>query len=421
MLTIKSKRIHYAWFICAGCTLLLFCTGGLSLTAFAAYLPYLTSLKGLAGAQISAVVFVRSLFGVIGMLLVNKALEYFEVRRVVAVSLVGCGVSFVIFGSVSSFPGYLTAAAVAGISYGFGSMIAVSILISRWFVSHRGLALGITMSSTGLSTFIVSPIITAMVENLSLRASFYIESVFVFLSALAVWILIRSTPSCLNMQPLESAHPERKKENNSQSFANRTAPAPLFFVMGVGLLFLGAAANNISNHLSVLYQSVGYTSYQLSMIISLFGLSLAIGKFVYGELADLIGVFKACLVLFAIALLGSGMCCLAGSGNYGIACTASVLAGFGMSLASVATSTYAVEVAAEQDYPRVVSVFQTTQTAGGLAFATVPGILADFTGNYVLAYVIMFLFILFSAVILQTAYMIIKIKDRQNLPEKAKA
>ncbi len=38
-----------------------------------------------------------------------------------------------------------------------------------------------------------------------------------------------------------------------------------------------------------------------------------------------------------------------------------------------------------------------------------------------LEYVIMFLFILFSAVILQTAYMIIKIKDRQNLPEKAKA
>ena len=35
-----------------------------------------------------------------------------------------------------------------------------------------------------------------------------------------------------------------------------------------------------------------------------------------------------------------------------------------------------------------------------------------------LEYVIMFLF---SAVILQTAYMIIKIKDRQNLPEKAKA
>lgn len=56
------KKIHYSWFICIGCTLLMFCTAGLGSTGFATYLPYLISLKGLANVQISIIVFIRSLF-----------------------------------------------------------------------------------------------------------------------------------------------------------------------------------------------------------------------------------------------------------------------------------------------------------------------------------------------------------------------
>ena len=145
---------HYAWLICAGGTLLLFCTGGLSLTAFAAYLPYLKSLRGLTDAQVSAFVFIRSLTGVAGMLLVNRTLRHWEIRRVITAALVGCGLSFVLYGSVESFPGYCAAAALAGISYGFGSMIAVSILIIRWFNTHRGMALGIC-SAVDITTTLI--------------------------------------------------------------------------------------------------------------------------------------------------------------------------------------------------------------------------------------------------------------------------
>ena len=60
----------------------------------------------------------------------------------------------------------------------------------------------------------------------------------------------------------------------------------------------------------------------------------------------------------------------------------------------------------------MVSAFQTTQTFGGLAFTAIPGLLAGWSGNYVSAYIIMFLLILASAVVLQTAYCVIKRRDR---------
>lgn len=396
------KKIHYSWFICAGCTLLLFCTGGLAVTGFAAYLPYMISFNGLANVQISIIVFIRSLFGVLGMLFVNAFLRKFEIRRVVSAAMMVCALSFVMFGLSSSFYSYCVSAALVGTAYGFGSMIPASILISRWFNEHRGLALGICMASTGVSTFVASPIITAMVENISLSGSFFIEAGFILVAGIVVWILLRSMPSCMDLEPLGAEHEEK------QQYAQKTAAKPLYLAMAFGWLLLGAAANNLHSHLSVLYQSVGFSSGQISMVISLFGISLAIGKCACGELSDKIGVSRTCTILFLISAVGTGLCCMARVGNFLLACAAAMMVGFGMAVATVATSTYALGISAEKDYPKMVSRFQTMQTLGGLVFATFPGYLADRTGDYVIAYVIMFGFVVASAVILQMFYLIIR-------------
>lgn len=401
-------KIHYAWMICAGCTLLLFCTGGLSVTAFSAYLPYFGSLKGMQQTQISVLTFVRTLTGVLGMVLSNRLMHRLEIRRVITAALVGCAASFAIYGFADSYGGYLAAAACAGFFYGIGSMIAVSVLITRWFNTHRGVALGICMASTGVSTFLVSPLITLMVENLSLRFALLAEAVFDLAAAALVWTVIRSEPSCLNMEPLGE-----EGENGQKAYAPHTARRPLYLAMLVGLLFLGAAANNISSYLSVLYQSVGMKSFQISALVSLFGISLAAGKLLYGALSDKIGVFPACMLLFGIFIAGACICCMARVTGFLLSGVGVVMVGFGCALASVATSTYASETASEEDYSRVVSGFQTTQTAGGLLFTTVPGILADRTKDYILPYMIMLVFVLVSAVVLQSTYLKIKREYQQ--------
>ncbi|MDO4556967.1 MAG: MFS transporter, partial [Lachnospiraceae bacterium] len=345
------KKIHYSWFICIGCTLLMFCTAGLGSTGFSTYLPYLISIKGLANVQISIIVFVRSLFGVLSMLFVNSFLHKFEIRRVATAAMLVCGAAFIAFGLANSFAGYCVAAAIAGTAYGFGGMIPASILISRWFNDHRGLALGIVMASTGVSTFIASPIITALVEHLSLSPSFFLEAGFIFLAGIVVWVVLRSEPACLHTVPLGA-----DKEDSEQVYAPKTASKSLIFAMAFGWLLLGAAANNLHSHLSVLYQSVGFNSSQISTVISLFGISLAIGKCTYGQLSDKIGLFRSCSLLFLISLVGTALCCLARISGFPLACLASIMVGFGMAVASVATATYAVESANETDYPRVVSI-----------------------------------------------------------------
>lgn len=85
---------------------MLFCSGGLGLTGYASYLPYLASMKGLSNTQVSSLIFVRTLFGVLGMMLTTPLIRKINVRMLVGVSLAGEAVGFVLYGTMDSFLGF---------------------------------------------------------------------------------------------------------------------------------------------------------------------------------------------------------------------------------------------------------------------------------------------------------------------------
>jgi len=63
----------------------------------------------------------------------------------------------------------LTGAAMAGA----GLVICVT-LVSRWFVAHRGLALGLMLSGTSLGNAFVPQLATWLIDVNGWRASFYV-------------------------------------------------------------------------------------------------------------------------------------------------------------------------------------------------------------------------------------------------------
>ncbi|MEL7604119.1 MAG: hypothetical protein AAGU77_13265, partial [Bacillota bacterium] len=137
------KIRHYGWFIVAGCTLLLFCTVGLATSAFSVFQPYLIEAGGMSNTQGSAMLTVRSLSAFFAIWFVEKALKRTGLRLGVALAAVGSAASFALFGLSRGFIGYSVAAAVAGAAYGLGGMVPVSMLIDRYFQSHKAAALGI--------------------------------------------------------------------------------------------------------------------------------------------------------------------------------------------------------------------------------------------------------------------------------------
>lgn len=82
-----------------------------------------------------------------------------------AVAVAFSAVSFAVFAASKTLAGFYLGGVLAGIGYGFGSMIPATILINRWFHRKKGLAIGLCSASTGLAMIVFSPILTAICET----------------------------------------------------------------------------------------------------------------------------------------------------------------------------------------------------------------------------------------------------------------
>jgi MFS family permease len=400
------KKLQYGWVICIASALLLFCTGGLAVTGFSAYQPYLISIGGLTNTQSSSVIFSRTLFILFGMLLANHLIRLFEIRRVVTAALVLCSGAFFLFGISTNFYMYCLAAAITGIAVGFGGLIAASVLIARWFNEHRGLAIGISMAATGLSALVASPFITFVVEHHSLRVSFFAEGVFIAFIAIIVYLAVRSMPECLDAVPVGAEHLEA-----SHAYAAKDAPAFLYLGMMAGVMLFGMPGNVFASHISVIYRTSGFSSGDIAIMISIFGIMLALGKCTYGLIADKIGTYRASWILYIFVLIGVGIACFADNGNRIIAFAGVAVAGIGFAVTTVSPTIYAATVSTEKNYGKSVSRFQILSNIGSLVFGTVPGMIADATNSYIPAVVIMFGISLISSFMLQIFCRAIQVQD----------
>lgn len=386
----------YRWVICAGCTLMFFCTAGLGMTGFSVYQPYLISDGGLTNAQASMLTSIRSMFTFLTMFAAARILNKTDIRLGGALSAVGIAAAMILYGTASSFPVYAAGAAAAGICYGIGGMLAVSVMIHRWFDEHQGLAVGICSAGSGFSAVIGTPIITWMIETFSMRTAFFIEAAFVAVLAVLIFLMLRNRPKGEERPPQFVSKAAKGQKQEDMFWIGKLE---IWFVM-IGILLMGFSYAATS-HISVLYSNAGFSADQVSLIVSAMGAALFIGKCVYGQAADKLGSYRSGNIFFGMLVIGSGLCCLAGNGSIVLAMASVILVSCGSVLLSVGLTIIADAVAKQQYYAVVVRRIQIIYMLGSMVFGVVPGIIADHAGNYIPAYVLITVFAAAAMLLIQ--------------------
>ncbi len=404
----EHPRPHYAWLICGTATLAVFCAAGLLTTAFSVYQPYLAEKLSLTNTQSSLIVLTRNIVSVTCLLMLDRVVPHVSLRIFIPFCMLLSATSFVLFGLAESFAVCCLAAGIAGASSGFCGAAMGTLLIARWFNEHRGIATGICISSTGLSAFIASPVIALVAENFSLRTAFLSEGCFVVLCAALAAAVIRNSPAEAGMEPLGTAGEVKKV----RSYLRRPVSGTTYLLVFLAVFILGISSNCFYSCLSLHYKTLDYTGAQIAMIVSAYGLSLASGKIVFGELSDRIGSFRTANIMYVIAMVGFELCVLARFHIFPIALAGTAIAGFGISVAAGINSFYAVDLAVEADYPMLLARFQFCITFGGMVLSPVMGMLADRFGNYVIPFRLLMLALLVSALMIQSLYRKIRREDQ---------
>jgi len=393
------KKPHYAWAVCAAGTLLVFCTMGLSSNAFSACLPYIRNTYELTGSQGSSIMSVRSMFSVVGMLFVSKYYKVLGLRVGTGIACAIAALSYLSYSMSRTLPMFYVSAAIGGIAFGIGSMIPVSLLMTRWFVSRRALALGICAAGSGICTIFFPPLMVGLVQSLGLTKAFLIESAFVAVCCVFILLVVRDEPSKLGMEPYSEGEADKAK---AKIFGERNMKKGEWAFMAVALFLVGGISTAMPAHFAELITSSGYSSALSAACVSVFGITLTAGKFIYGAVTDKIGA-KRSTFLFYLLLVPACLCTLGANGGTPVFCYIMVaLFGLGFPPSTVGVSVWSADFSTAERYAVTLKWFQILYACGGMVITLLPGLMFDRFGNYQSAYL---LFIAFLAVIM-TALMV---------------
>lgn len=372
------KKSSYSWLVCAACTLLMFCTIGISTTAFSVHQPYLIAVNGFTNLQASVILTVRYLFSIVTVLLADRMIGRLGPRNSAALSLLSGALGFAVYGLAQSHLIYCLGSVLVGIAQGLGGMVLVSIIIVRWFRSRQGTALGICAAGSGLASIICPPVVTAIVARVSLSAAFLIEAAFFLLCCVVVFIVIRDTPEKMGL----AAYTAQKREERKVRSYGGPISTPMAVILAAIYLLVGGIMVIDTGYVSTLYAGMGHSLAGVSLLLSVNGVTLALGKVLYGMAADRRGGRWANTVFLSALLVGQILHCFAGSGSFALALAAQLLTGIGLPAGTVGVSVTAMSFSSETQFPKRVKTLQAMLNIGMLSFSFLPGMLADLSGSY---------------------------------------
>lgn len=393
------RKIHYAWAICAGCTLLHFCTVGLISTVYSVYMPGFLAERAFTNTEASLTITIRCLFSLPAMLLAGQYYKRFSIRQGVSIALLLVVAASVLYGLSTSHMASYIASAMMGIAYGVGTMIPISIVIGRWFESRHGLALGISACGSGLASVITPPLITLLMEQYGLRTAFLVQGAFVLLAAGIVFAIVRDYPEEMGLSPYRTPGAETtEKPPEAAEVRGPAMPAAM-----LGMVLLGVVAIASTGHFSVYFQSIGGSGMFVSACVSAFGLVLTFGKFLFGGVVDRLGSYRINYLFFGALIVGHLVACLASARMQWMMMFSCVLMGLGFPIATVGIFIWAEELSPPGAYPAVLRRFQAAYALGGMLGSALPGMIADQTGSYRPAYALFLVLCVVIMVIVQRA------------------
>jgi MFS family permease len=196
-----TRRLHRAWFVALVTLGALVAAAGFR-SSTGALLEPLEEDFGWSRATTSGAVSLNFLVYGLTAPFAAALMERFGIRRVVAGSLilvaVGSGLTLVM---TSAWQLWLLWGFAVGIGTGALALVFGAIIANRWFVSHRGLVVGVFSAASSTGQLVFLPTIAHLADGPGWRYAAALVALFALLLApLVVWV-VRDQPSDVGATP----------------------------------------------------------------------------------------------------------------------------------------------------------------------------------------------------------------------------
>lgn len=331
---------------------------------YAAYLEYFKSSE-------SSIAWIGSigaaLMGGVGVYS-GRLADYYGNNRIVFIGgvLIALGFFLASF-STELWHLYLTQGFIVGFGYSFAFISGVSV-VGQWFAKNRGLAVGIAVAGSGLGQFSVSMITGNLIESLGWRSALRIIALIEIVGLTIAALLIK------RRIPLVT---EWKSGSSSWDMFRSDRNFCLIFSSGV-LASLGMFVPFTFLPTYIIQYHHGKSA--AVFILSMIGISSALGRITTGFLADRIGK----LFMLQICYLGGGLATLSWLISYSFVSILLMGICFGFFIGGVISlmPSVAAELYGIQKLASILGVLYSGTAVGNLLSAPIGGFLLQGYHSY---------------------------------------
>lgn len=196
------KRLFYGWYIAIACLMMQFVTVGVGYYGLQVFLKPLRDEHGWSASIVSSASGLFFAVAGVSSFVVGRYLD-----RLGPIRFMYMGIAFISLGTfglgfVHHVWQLFACYTVMAIAFGGGGGVAVSSLLTKWFIGSRARAMSISSTGVSLGGAVLVPVGTALIADGGLRRGAPILGGLVLLIALPVlWAVIAATPESMGLFP----------------------------------------------------------------------------------------------------------------------------------------------------------------------------------------------------------------------------
>ncbi len=297
------------WRIVSVAFLCLFVSVGFSFYSYGALFKALVDEFG--GSRLGVSLGSSVLFAVTGLLapFLGHQIDHRSIRKMMALGAVVTAVGFAsvsLIGALWQF--YFVFGSLVAVGLALMGQLPASALVSNWFVRRRGMALGVSSMGVSLSGLVMAPLATWLVAVVGWRGTFLVFAGVTLVVVLPVTLIfIVDRPEDLGQLPdgrrrpptseqvvrepalpLSSGEPmlELPTEDVGEERARRLHRDRNFWVIAIAVALNFCGNGAILTHMIPHATDLGFTAVDAALILSVAAGVGALGKLVFGWIAD---------------------------------------------------------------------------------------------------------------------------------------
>ena len=378
----RRSSPFYGFYIVAACFFALFLLWGMVINTFPIFLKPIAEDMGWGRGALALTLLMGSLGAAVAGPIAGRMIDRVGARPVMLAGTIAIGLALLASSRIAALWQLYISFAVIGCGLMCATIIPCSLLISNWFISRRGMAMGVAFAGTSVGGMTMSPIANWIILNHGWRVAFAFGGLTILVMATPVVLLvIRTRPSELGLEPYRD--PEAKASGADTDWGVGVKQALslwIFWQIAVIMLLVALVTGGLGNHCVAYLTDLGHSPTRAAFAWSVVMGAMAVGKLSMGPLADRWGAkntMAGACVLFSLSI---GI--LVFAQPYWVALAFAGIYGFALGAPLVINPLLTTEYLGMRNFGTIYGILNALTTVGMAAGPVAAGIFFDSQETY---------------------------------------